>query len=233
LFCWQSSHQISDTKYSVALVHERTIPTELPPFFGEVSANFYGVLRGQRNRSLRPYSRFLDRNRYYFFQVAPQLYSRGWVDPVPDPLLLRKSGSAGNSTRTSGSVAGNSQRRPISNTCVLLSIQFANYDMYLRCACLNPWADSRSGLNVGVHQVTAANSRSENKTGSWRKWEWYIKLKMKQNGGEKQITDEWMCPTGSLWRRQSQQSFNTLTPFYFPFSLTTCFGPYGPSSGEI
>jgi hypothetical protein len=30
------------------------------------------------------------------------------VDPVPDPLLLRKSGSAGNRTRTSGSVASNS-----------------------------------------------------------------------------------------------------------------------------
>jgi hypothetical protein len=27
------------------------------------------------------------------------LTSRGWVDPVPDPLLLRKSGSAGNRTR--------------------------------------------------------------------------------------------------------------------------------------
>jgi hypothetical protein len=27
------------------------------------------------------------------------------VDPVTDPLLLRKSGSAGNRTRTSGSVA--------------------------------------------------------------------------------------------------------------------------------
>jgi hypothetical protein len=23
------------------------------------------------------------------------------------------------------------------------------------------------------------------------------------------------------------------SPFYFLFSLTTCFGPYGPSSGEI
>jgi hypothetical protein len=30
------------------------------------------------------------------------------VDPVPDPLPLRKSGSAGNRTRTSGSVARNS-----------------------------------------------------------------------------------------------------------------------------
>jgi hypothetical protein len=58
-----------------------------------------------------PYGRildFLDRNRYLFFQVAPQLYSRGWVDSVPDPLLLRKSGSAGNRTRDSGSVARNS-----------------------------------------------------------------------------------------------------------------------------
>jgi hypothetical protein len=30
------------------------------------------------------------------------------VDPVPDPLLLRKSGRAGNRTRTSASVARNS-----------------------------------------------------------------------------------------------------------------------------
>jgi hypothetical protein len=51
---------------------------------------------------------FLDRIRYFFFQVAPQLYLRGWVDPVPDPLLLRKTGSIGNRTRTSGSAARNS-----------------------------------------------------------------------------------------------------------------------------
>jgi hypothetical protein len=57
-----------------------------------------------------PYGRilgFLDLSRRFFFQLAPQLYSRGGVDPVPDPLLLRKSGSAGNRTRTSGSVARN------------------------------------------------------------------------------------------------------------------------------
>jgi hypothetical protein len=38
-----------------------------------------------------PYGRildFLDWSRYYCFQVAPQLYSRGSVDPVPDPLLF-------------------------------------------------------------------------------------------------------------------------------------------------
>jgi hypothetical protein len=28
---------------------------------------------------------FLDRSRYFFFQVAPQLYSRAWVDPRSRP----------------------------------------------------------------------------------------------------------------------------------------------------
>jgi hypothetical protein len=48
---------------------------------------------------------FLDRRRYFFFQVAPQLYSRGWMEPAIDSLILRKSGSTGNRTRTSGLVA--------------------------------------------------------------------------------------------------------------------------------
>jgi hypothetical protein len=66
------------------------------------------VPRGQRDRSLRPYSRFSRPEPLLFSLVAPQLYSRGWVDPVPDGLLLRESGSAGNWTRASGSVAKNS-----------------------------------------------------------------------------------------------------------------------------
>jgi hypothetical protein len=37
-----------------------------------------------------------------------ELYSRVSVAPVPDPLRLRKSGSARNQTQTSGSVARNS-----------------------------------------------------------------------------------------------------------------------------
>jgi hypothetical protein len=37
---------------------------------------------------------FLDWSRY-FFHVTPQLYWRGWADPIPDPLL-RISGSTGN-----------------------------------------------------------------------------------------------------------------------------------------
>jgi hypothetical protein len=33
---------------------------------------------------------FIDQSRYFFFQVTPHLYSRGWVDSVPDLLLFRK-----------------------------------------------------------------------------------------------------------------------------------------------
>jgi hypothetical protein len=61
------------------------------------------VSRGERDGSLRHILGFLDHSRYFFFQVAPQLYSRGWADPIPDPLLLRKSDSAENRTRAPGS----------------------------------------------------------------------------------------------------------------------------------
>jgi hypothetical protein len=76
---------------SVALVCERIIPTERTPFVGEDSANFSGQ-RCLVFSVTDPYSRilgFLDRSHCFFFQVAPQLYSCGWVDPVQDPLLLR------------------------------------------------------------------------------------------------------------------------------------------------
>jgi hypothetical protein len=36
----------------------------------------------------RPYSRFFRQEPLLFYQVAPQLYSQGWVDPIPDPLLF-------------------------------------------------------------------------------------------------------------------------------------------------
>jgi hypothetical protein len=59
-----------------------------------------GVSRGQRGGSLTSVNlSFLDRSRYFFFKVVPRLSSRRWVDPVPDLLLLRKSGSAENRTR--------------------------------------------------------------------------------------------------------------------------------------
>jgi hypothetical protein len=56
----------------------------------EVIANFcgYRVPRGQRDGSLRPDSRFSRQEPLLFYKVAPQLYSRGWVDTVPDPLLF-------------------------------------------------------------------------------------------------------------------------------------------------
>jgi hypothetical protein len=44
--------------------------------------------RRQRDGSLRPYSRFSRQDPLLFYQVAFQLYSRGWVDPVPDSLLF-------------------------------------------------------------------------------------------------------------------------------------------------
>jgi hypothetical protein len=69
-------------------------------------------------------------SRYFFFQVAPQLYSRGWVDPVPDPLPLRKSFSAGNRTQTSGSVARNCYH--YTTEAVSLPVQF---EMQFSSAC--------------------------------------------------------------------------------------------------
>jgi hypothetical protein len=67
-----------------------------------------------------PYGRilkFLDRILRFFFQVAPQLYSRG---PVPDSLLLRKYDSAGNRTRVSGSVA----KKPDHETTEAVSVNY-------------------------------------------------------------------------------------------------------------
>jgi hypothetical protein len=82
---------------------DRRLSAKLVPTFADIGCHVVRVTN--------PYGRnlgFLDRSRYIFFQAAPQLYSLGWVNPVPDPLLLRKSGSAWNRTRTSGSVARNS-----------------------------------------------------------------------------------------------------------------------------
>jgi hypothetical protein len=88
----QNSHKTKKKKInSMVWVSERTIPTERPPLVGEVIANLcgYRVPRGQRDGSLRPYySRFSRQEPLLFYQVAPQLYSRGWVDPFPDPLLF-------------------------------------------------------------------------------------------------------------------------------------------------
>jgi hypothetical protein len=80
-------------KNSVAWVRKRTIPAERPPLVGEISVNFFGW-RCNVVSVTDPHDRilvFLNRSRYVFFQVAPQLNSRGWVDPVSDPLLTLSS----------------------------------------------------------------------------------------------------------------------------------------------
>jgi hypothetical protein len=77
------------------------MPTERPPLVGEVVPTFAdrGCCVVSATDPPVVSLRFLGRSHYYFFQVAPQLPSRGGVDHVPDPLLLRKSRSAGNRTQ--------------------------------------------------------------------------------------------------------------------------------------
>jgi hypothetical protein len=71
-------------------VRERTIPTKRPQLVGEVIANF---LRKEGATWLAwqiPMAVFSisKQEPLLFYQVATQLYSRGWVDPLPDPLLF-------------------------------------------------------------------------------------------------------------------------------------------------
>jgi hypothetical protein len=88
--------------------------------------------RGMSSARRIPYGHnlgFLDRSRYFSFQVAPQMYSRSWVDSVPNPLLLRKSGNVGNRTRTSS--------YPIFATTVLISVHPLGMSViwhYLSCS---------------------------------------------------------------------------------------------------
>jgi hypothetical protein len=66
---------------------------------GELSSNLRveGVTWSAKRISTVVYLCFLDRSRYYLFQVV-LLSSRGRVNSVPDPLLLREPGTAGNRT---------------------------------------------------------------------------------------------------------------------------------------
>jgi hypothetical protein len=85
----------------MALVHGQTISTEYRHLLAKLVPTFAG--RGYPVVSTMGHNGhilgFLDQSRYFFFQVAPQLYSQGRVDLVPDPLFLRKSGSTGNQAR--------------------------------------------------------------------------------------------------------------------------------------
>jgi hypothetical protein len=84
---------------------------------------------------------FLDRSRYYVFQVAPQLYSRGWVDPVPEPLLLRKFGRAENRTKISLIIS----TMRFTNICILFIYNLFNIASFTsNCTVLNQNASVRS-----------------------------------------------------------------------------------------
>jgi hypothetical protein len=66
---------------------DRRLLAKLVPTFADRGCHVISVTN--------PYAHnlgFIDLSGYFFFQVVPQLYSRCSVDPVPDPLLLRKSG---------------------------------------------------------------------------------------------------------------------------------------------
>jgi hypothetical protein len=59
-----------------------------------------GVSHGQRGGTPAAVNlSFLDWSHYFFSQVAPHFCSGSWLNPVTDPLLFRKSGSAGHRTR--------------------------------------------------------------------------------------------------------------------------------------
>jgi hypothetical protein len=82
------------------LVWKRTITTERPSRPAKLVQTFVG--RNCVVTKLIPTAvilGFIGRCRYFVTQVAPYFPLRGWVEPVPDQPLLRKSDKAGNRTR--------------------------------------------------------------------------------------------------------------------------------------
>jgi hypothetical protein len=105
--CWPTtvfltpSVELVTNNNTVTLVRERSIRPNDCRLWPKLVTTFADT--GCRVVSAAdPYGRilgFLDRDRYFFFKVAPQFYSQGWLDSVPDPLFLRKSGNDGNRSR--------------------------------------------------------------------------------------------------------------------------------------
>jgi hypothetical protein len=93
----QTQTQWQDSASEPYRSSDRRLSAKLVPTFSDRECHVVSVM----DPSGRIFG-FLDRSRYFFLEVAPQLYSGGWVDPVPGPLLHRKSGSAGNRTPRSG-----------------------------------------------------------------------------------------------------------------------------------
>jgi hypothetical protein len=84
------SPQANYTDWATAIFRRNLVPTFVDR----------GVSRGQRGGSPTVVNlSFLDRSRYFSFKYLLIYSHKGWVDPVPDPLLLRKSSSAENRTQ--------------------------------------------------------------------------------------------------------------------------------------
>jgi hypothetical protein len=85
------------------LVRKRNLPTKRPPLVGEIYCQHLRrewccvVSAADPLRSL--ISVFFRPELLPSFQVAPHLFSGGWLDPVPDSLLRRKFGSSWNRTQ--------------------------------------------------------------------------------------------------------------------------------------
>jgi hypothetical protein len=85
----------------MASVRKRTIPTKRPPLVGEVvpTLRIDGVAWSAQRISTAVNLDFLDPEPLLFHSSSSSVILTSLSDPVPDPLLLRKSGSAGNRTR--------------------------------------------------------------------------------------------------------------------------------------
>jgi hypothetical protein len=101
------------------LVRKRTIPTERPPLLGEILVPTFadrGVSCGQRGGSHTVVNlSFLDRSRYFFFQVAPHLSSRGLSAPrsrltATQKIWQRRESNPGPLGLQAGSVTTRAQR---------------------------------------------------------------------------------------------------------------------------
>jgi hypothetical protein len=85
--------------YSMALVRERTIwsePHQLLRIEGVAwsAQHLHGRIVG-----------FVDQSRYIYIQLAPEFYSRGWMDPVSDHYFSENLVVPGMKPGTSGSLA--------------------------------------------------------------------------------------------------------------------------------
>jgi hypothetical protein len=78
---------------SVAWVRERTIPIERPPLVGEVSANFcgYSMPRGEREGSLRPYSRISRPELLLFLSSSSSVVLTRLSGPRSKPITSHKN----------------------------------------------------------------------------------------------------------------------------------------------